>query len=208
MLVISLRDKVNIPKQSFAENIKVEKKVIGKSLAGATMAGFLTSMFPGMGAAQGAVLALQVLKKIGNYGFMIVVGGINTVNFIFSLGTLLMLDKARNGAVIVIRNLLQVFDFNKLLVFIAAILVVGGTATFLSLKITKIFARIIVKVNYKMLVICVILFITVLVIYFSGLIGLLVLIVSTFVGIIPAEKGVGRNHAMGCLILPVILYFL
>ena len=208
MLVISLRDKVNIPRQSFFESIKVGKKVIGKSLAGATMAGFLTSMFPGLGAAQGAVLALQVLKKIGHHGFMIVVGGINTVNFIFSLGTLLMLDKARNGAVIVIRKLLGVLDFNTLLIFIAATLVVGGTATFLALKITKIFARIIVKVNYRALVICVILFIISLVIYFSGLLGLFVLIVSTFVGIIPAEKGVGRNHAMGCLILPVILYFL
>jgi len=63
-------------------------------------------------------------------------------------------------------------------------------------------------VNYQALVITIVIFISVMVFYFSGLLGLLVLLVSTLVGIIPGEIGVARNHQMGCLILPVILYFL
>ncbi len=45
------------------------------------------------------------------------------------------------------------------------------------------------------------------VIYFSGIIGLLILVTSTAIGIIPALIGVKRSNAMGCLLLPVILFF-
>jgi putative membrane protein len=50
--------------------------------------------------------------------------------------------------------------------------------------------------------------VTVLVLIFSGFLGLFVLIVSTSIGLIPNLAGVGKNNAMGCLLLPVILYFL
>ena len=38
-------------------------------------------MFPGLGGAQGAVIAMQFAGNIGDHGFMILMGGINTVNF-------------------------------------------------------------------------------------------------------------------------------
>jgi TctA family transporter len=38
---------------------------------------------------------------------MILVGGLNTVNFVLSLVTFLVLDKARNGAVIAIKELIS-----------------------------------------------------------------------------------------------------
>ena len=50
--------------------------------------------------------------------------------------------------------------------------------------------------------------VTVLVFVFSGFLGLFVLIVSTSIGLIPNLAGVGKNNAMGCLLLPVMLYFL
>ena len=207
MLVISLSDKVNIPTQTFTETIEINKLTLAQSLGASTIAGSLTGFFPGLGAAQGAVLAQQLTKNIGDYGFMILVGGINTVNFILSLITLYTIDKARNGAVIVIQELLDTLNIKIIVVFISSALITAGIATFLTLKITKIFAKIIVKVNYKILVISVITLIISLTIYFSGFLGLIILITSTCVGIIPAELGVGRNHAMGCLILPVILFF-
>ncbi|MBD3202883.1 hypothetical protein GF327_01200 [Candidatus Woesearchaeota archaeon] len=70
------------------------------------------------------------------------------------------------------------------------------------------FSKLIVKVNYKMLVVSIIIFIFAMSLFLNGPIGILVLFTSTAIGLIAPLKNIGRNHAMGCLILPVILYFL
>jgi TctA family transporter len=43
---------------------------------------------------------------------------------------------------------------------------------------------------------------------FSGLMGILILIVSIAVGFIPNYLNIRRTYAMGCLILPCILFFM
>lgn len=207
MLVVSLTQKVRIPEQTFEETIDVEKKHIAQAVGAGTVAGSLTGFFPGLGPAQGAVLASQMTRNIGDYGFMILVGGINTVNFIFSVVTLYTIEKARNGAVIIVSKLLAYYPLTALLVFVCAALLAGAAATFLALKLSRIFAKLISRINYSLVILSVIALIACLVFYFSGLLGILVLIISTGVGIIPGLTGVARNHQMGCLILPVILFF-
>ena len=107
---------------------------------------------------------------------------------------------------IVIKELLLTVSIGELLVFFSVVLIVGGSATFLTLKIAKIFAVLMEKVNYQITIVCVFSLICVVVFLFSGFMGLLVLATATFIGIIPGELGVARNHSMGCLLLPVILY--
>ncbi|MBD3268470.1 hypothetical protein GF373_17520, partial [bacterium] len=206
MLIVSLSQKVSIPEQTFQETLTIPKKNIAKAVGAGTIAGSLTGLFPGLGPSQGAVLSSQLTKDIGDYGFMILVGGIGTVNFVFSLVTFYTLEKARNGAVIVVSKLLATYTLPILLIFILAALLSGSASTFLALKLSKVFAKLMNKVNYNYVVISVILLITLLVFYFSGFIGILVLIVSTAVGILPGLTGVARNHQMGCLLLPVILF--
>ena len=99
----------------------------------------------------------------------------------------------------------QEIDLNGLIVFLGAALVAGGIACFLAMMLARGFAKMITKVNYIKLCISVIVMITLLVIYFSSWIGLLVLIVSTAVGIIPAIMNVKRSHAMGVLLQRNIL---
>jgi putative membrane protein len=208
MLVVSLTQKVKIPEQTFKETIEVKKQHMAQAVGAGTVAGSLTGFFPGLGPAQGAVLASQITKNIGDYGFMILVGGINTVNFVFSLVTLYTIEKARNGAVIVVSKLLENYSIIALIIFVCAALIAGAAATMLALKISKLFAKLISKINYSLIVCCVITLIIALVFYFSGILGILVLLVSTAIGIIPGLTGVARNHQMGCLILPVILFFI
>jgi putative membrane protein len=59
-----------------------------------------------------------------------------------------------------------------------------------------------------MLCITIIILITGMAIYFSGAIGLLILVTATAIGILPPLLQVKRSMAMGCLLLPVILFFL
>ena len=207
MLIISLSEKVSIPKQSFDETLDLKKTDIAKAVSGGTFAGILTGFLPGLGPAQGAVLASQLDRKMSDYGFMILVGGLNTVNFIFSFVTLYTIEKSRNGAVVVISKLLEDYTIIVLVIFLCASLIAGAAATFLTLKLSRVFAKLVSKINYSWLAASVLLFVTLLVFYFTGWLGLLVLTTSTAVGLIPGLTGVARNHQMGCLILPVILFF-
>ena len=93
-------------------------------------------------------------------------------------------------------------------VLIIVFLIAGSISVFLTLYFSKVFSKLIVKVNYKLLVIMIIIFIFIMSLILNGWIGIIVLITSTFIGLIAPLKGIGRNHAMGCLILPVILYFI
>jgi F0F1-type ATP synthase membrane subunit c/vacuolar-type H+-ATPase subunit K len=42
----------------------------------------------------------------------------------------------------------------------------------------------------------------------SGPFGLLIMCVSTLIGLVPALSGVSRTHCMGCLLLPTLAFFL
>lgn len=207
-LLTSLFNKVNLPEQKISETIEVKPGDMVKALGAGTFSGCLIGLFPGLGAAQAAVLASQLTGNIGMYGFMILVGGINTVNFVFSLVTLYLLNKARNGAIVAVMEIMKSINLNDLILFLSAALIAGGIATFMAMGITRIFAKIMNKVNYSKLCWSVIIFIILMVCIFSGWLGLFVLIVSTAIGIVPVIKNVGRSNAMGCLLLPVILYFL
>jgi putative membrane protein len=207
MLIVSLSNKVEIPKQRITDTIKIPKFENVRALIAATFSGSFVSFFPGLGPAQAAILGSQIMGRLSTYAFLILIGGIDTVNMAVSLVSLYAIDKARNGAVLAIREILTTIDINTLILFLAIILLVGGIVTFLTLYLTKFVIKLIGRVNYSMLALAVIVLITILVFYFSSWLGLLILIVSTGIGIIPNIVNVKRSHSMGCLMLPVILFF-
>ncbi len=43
--------------------------------------------------------------------------------------------------------------------------------------------------------------------FLSGFLGLVVLITASAAGIFAPTIGISRSHAMGCLMVPVILFF-
>jgi len=208
MIIVSLSNKVEIPKQRITDTIKVPKLENIRALIAGTFSGSFVSFFPGLGPAQAAILGSQIMGRLGTYTFLILIGAIDTVNMAVSLVSLYAIDKARNGAVLAIREILTTIDLNTLILFLAVILLVGGIATFLTLFLAKFFIKLIEKVNYQYLGISVILLIMILVFYFSSWLGLLILAVSTAIGIVPNIVNVKRSHSMGCLMLPVILFFI
>ena len=208
MLIVSLSKNTEIPKQRVTEMVNVSKKDTARAITAGTISGNLVSFFPGLGPAQAAILSSQVVGELEVFAFLILVGSINTVNMVFSLTTLYTLNKARNGAIIALMQIIESITMNDLITFIAIALIAGGIATFLTLWITKAFANVINKVNYRILGLAVIIFIFGLVFYFSSWMGLLVLVVATAMGIIPNILEIKRSHSMGCLLLPVILYFI
>lgn len=207
MLMLSLKDNTKIPPQQ-AGCMSVTKITAAKSLVSSVIAGWVCSFMPGLGPAQGAIIASQFVKNIGAKGFLVLVGGLSTTNMVLSFVTFYSINKARSGSVVVISKIIETVSLDEIIIFLAASLIAGGLSTILTLVIAKKFSAFISKVSYQKLCFCVVLIVIFFVWLVSGFFGILILAISTFTGMLPQLKGIGKNHMMGCLLIPVMLYFL
>jgi len=208
ILINSLLSNLSIPNQVIDKKLNLSKKNLIKSVSAASGVGFIAAFLPGFSSSQAAIVATNIVGDVGDEGFLTLVGGINTANMLISIGTIYTLDKARNGAIVAVKKILGEIQLQEVILFLSVALVVGGLASLLALRISKSFAKNIVKLNYQKLVFSIIILISGMVFYFDGLIGLLILITSVAIGLVTSFWQVGKNHLMGCLILPVILYFI
>ncbi|MBI2581951.1 hypothetical protein HYV87_02360, partial [Candidatus Woesearchaeota archaeon] len=83
---------------------------------------------------------------------------------------------------VAVNELMGSVGFQEMLLFIGVALVAGGAAALLTIYFSKLFAKYIVKVNYTKLLLGIIIFITLLVLYFDGFIGLTILLTATAIG--------------------------
>src|SRR3989344_5331291 len=202
-LLLSFRNTLSLPVQE-----KTLPSLDGayKAISCASIIGWIASFMPGLGPAQAASIGTSIIK-LDEKGYLILIGGLSTVNMLLSLLSFYLFDKTRNGALVIVAEFLQI-DFFSFLILLFVALIAGGIACFLSLFFSKRFLQIIPKIPYKSFTLGIIFFISILVILLTGWLGFLILIVSTALGILPEMKGVAKSHMMGCLLLPVILYFL
>jgi len=121
--------------------------------------------------------------------------------------------RSRSGATLAAMELMSVAEWTTLLIptnlcyFLISLLLGGTLSYFLTLKVGKIFAKKFANVPYALIVKLTISMVVILVILFTGISGLLILIVATLIGLLPVEWGVRRSHCMGILLIPIILYF-
>ncbi|MDP3990424.1 MAG: tripartite tricarboxylate transporter permease [archaeon] len=207
LLIVSLLQKSVVPEQNNDKPLTLSKKNAIKSISAASGVGFIAAFLPGFGSSQAAIVATNIVGDIGDEGFLSLVGGINTANMLLSIGTVYMLDKARNGAIVAVDELLGIVGFKEMVLFLVVALIVGSISLLLGIKLSKTFSKYISRINYLAVIWGIIIFITLLTVYFDGILGLLVLITATAIGLIASFWNIGKNHLMGCLILPVILYF-
>ncbi|MBS3117494.1 tripartite tricarboxylate transporter permease [Candidatus Woesearchaeota archaeon] len=206
-LVISLKNRTTLPKQKKV-NLQIRKREVSKAITGGMAAATLSGFLPGLGAAQAAIIATSMFRKITEKGYLVVIGAINTIIMVISVIALYTIDKARNGSIVAIAELLEMFNKEYLVMSVAVMLIAGGLATVVAIKSAPVFAKLIEKVSYKKLSLSIILILTIMTMILSGWVGFVVLVTATALGIIPSVRGIGKNHLMGCLLIPVIFFFL
>ena len=130
IILSALKEKSRIPPQrecSFLELLRTHRK---RSHLLSLAAGSLTGFLPGLGSSHASVLANAIASgsaenntntTAGGSGdgdededFLVVQGGINTVNFFVSLVTLFSIGKARNGALLAAQKIVPSFNFSAL----------------------------------------------------------------------------------------------
>ncbi len=206
-MLMSINEQNTIPPQMQTTKIKLRFGTALKAVCSGQLSGFITAIMPGLGASTAAVMSMQFTRKLGDHGFMILMGAINTANFVLSLVALFVLNKARNGSIVAVQKLIANVTPHTILIFLSTALITGGIGVVLALFLGKGFCACISRINYPKLIMSVILFIVFLTAVLAGPLGILVLVVSTALGLVPAIVKVTRTHAMACLLVPVMIYF-
>ncbi len=192
-----------IPEQKKAgKNIKT--KNIFKIISASVFACSTIILFPGLGPSQGAAISSAFFSSIKAEQYLILVGSMSTVDVVMGFAAWFAVDRARNGAVVVLKSL-GAFTPIKLILFSGALLFASGLAAISALLLVKFFSRIVSKINYSLLCKLIILFIILIIFVLCGWYGFMIFIVSTAIGLIPQLTGCSRAHAMGCLILTVMI---
>ncbi|RLF42498.1 MAG: hypothetical protein DRN12_00165, partial [Thermoplasmata archaeon] len=215
-LLTSALTKPTIPTQTI-EDVEIEEKEKKSSILSiitGSLAGILVSIIPGITSATGTILAMNIRGESSRRQTIVTLSAVNTACAFSVILVLFIILKARSGAALAIQQLIPIEEWNTMniplnLVYLMASLLFSGTLSyFFTIFIGKIFAQRFTGIPYQPLVVATIVIIIILVSLFTGLNGLLVLLVATFIGLLPISWGVRRSHCMGVLLLPITLYFL
>jgi putative membrane protein len=72
----------------------------------------------------------------------------------------------------------------------------------------KKFSVLISKINYRKMNFAILIILITMSVLISGWLSLIILITATALGVLAINSGVRRIQLMGCLIVPVIMYFI
>ena len=208
-LITSILKKEPIPKQRLIKlrNIKIKIKSIFKPIFASLLAAPMVSFLPGLGAGQAAVIGSEVTGDLNQKEFLILLGAINTIVMGLSFVALYAIGKARTGAAIAISQIIKL-EISDLFYILGAILIAGIASVFITIFLAKKIAINIHKVNYKYLSYTIISILIILTLAFTQIYGLIILGVSTALGLTCIRFGIRRTHLMGALLVPIILIYL
>ncbi len=207
MIILSIRAKTKIPPQEIS---KPELKGnLLRPLFGSLLASPLSSMLPGLGSGQAAIIGNTLTgRKDNRKGFLVLLGATNTLVMGFSFIALYLIGRTRTGAAVAINDLIGGFSWQVLTVMLVMVLISGIISFFLTIKTGKIFSTKLPKINYLKISLSVLVLLTIIVFLVSGFFGLIVLVISTITGIFCINTRARRTQMMSCLLVPTIVFYL
>jgi putative membrane protein len=215
-LLNSVFTKPAIPEQKIEPLVqnKIEKKSSIVSILTGSLAGIFVSIIPGLTTATGTVLAMNARQKTSQEQTIVTLSSVNTAATFSVTVMLFIILRARSGVTIAVSELIAIEPWQSLimpagLIYLLMFLVLSGALSyFLTLYLGRLFAKKFHAIPYQSLVVFTLVFVFVLVVLFTGILGLIVLFAATSIGFLPICWGVRRSHCMGILLIPIILYFL
>ena len=141
-----------------------------------------------------------------------ILSSVNTAVTVMVLGFLYMVGRPRSGAALALNMMYPIDMWNAVeppadFVRLLGITVASGLfAVPVMIKVGKGMLKMHELVPLRTLVISVTGFIAILVWLSTGWIGLGVLIIGTAMGLMPPRIGIRRSHAMGIILVPIMLY--
>ena len=141
-----------------------------------------------------------------------ILSAVNTAVTVMVLGFLYIIGRSRSGATLALKMMYPIdtrssaeptADFVRL---IAVTIAAGLMAMPIMRVVGKGMLRLHAAIPLQQMVMGVIIFVSALVWFTPGFIGIGVLIIGTILGLIPPRVGIRRSHGMGIIIVPIMIY--
>ena len=177
-----------------------------KTITHSLFYGSFFSFLPSVGPAQAATIQSQFSKNKSKRDFLILIGCLNTVNILFSVITLIELNKARNGAVAAIKTLgsISLPELTKLF-YIALLL--AFPCSLACILLSRTFIKIKNKISTKKLSRMTIGFLLIITFILTKYKGIIILILASVLGYLPYKLRTTKTTLMGCIMVPTLIYY-
>lgn len=216
-LIYSLSQSSEVPPQGQDHNLHIDSNILRGIFAGG-IAGSILGFLPGMGPAQGSLLAQEISgggdTGDNKEGFLVAMSGVNVSDALFSLIAIYLIGNPRSGIAVYIDKMVELFDFEHLILYIFVSITAISFSLILCLKLGDLMSEYIQRLDYNKISWLVIGFMSFLVLLFTLiehaniLFILIVYITSIALGLLPHYLGLNKSNLMGVLIVPaIVIYF-
>ncbi|MEM2934856.1 MAG: tripartite tricarboxylate transporter permease, partial [Candidatus Thermoplasmatota archaeon] len=168
-------------------------------------------ILPGISSAVATAIVMTIKKERSREEIISILSATNTATNFFVIAALFLILKARSGFAIALKELIYIERWEGIILphpmnlFLIAVIISAVISYFVTLYLGKKFAIHISKISYNLLLKISLLIILIMVIISNGWIGIVILLTSSFVGMLCLELKVRRSVCMGVLIVPVII---
>ena len=213
VLLISVLTKSVLPEQR-QHPLNLKSRWVLRGIAVGSIAGAVVAWLPGVSSGVATVLArLAIRGDIEHHQtrameFIVSVSGTNTSNAIFGLIALFIIGYPRSGAMVAVRDLVgETLDFHLVLLFLIVIVLVSIAAYAATIFIGDHAPSVLAHFDYQKICMTILIGLVVMVILFNGVFGIAIFLAAVPIGMLPYYMGVKKSHAMGVLLLPVMMYY-
>jgi putative membrane protein len=202
---LSLATGTEIPEQE-ETRIRLPRGTMAKSLLLGSLGGSVVAWIPGLSP---SVASMAARVSAGNMPeeFLISISGVNTANALFSLAALYVIGRPRSGAAAAIEQLMAL-DQSSLVAMILIVITVTLASYGTAVASARCAASLLSRLNYRLLCLGVLVGLVAMTLIFTGPFGALIFFLSAMLGLIAPLAGIHRTHAMGVLMVPLILRYL
>ena len=211
LLASSVRGGGDLPPQPDAA-IRMPRRRLAVHAAGGGVAGALVGWLPGVSPAAASSVVQGALPRSESEmdaarAFVASVSGVNTSNAVYALLALYAVGRERSGVAVALADVAPP-TAGDVVVYLG----VAAGAALLAYGATRFAGRWVFAavdaVDYRFAGLAVLGLLAALSVATGGVLGMPVLLTSAAVGWLPHRTGVRRVHCMGCVLVPVALFYL
>ncbi|MBX4196495.1 tripartite tricarboxylate transporter permease [Candidatus Pacearchaeota archaeon] len=208
-LIINVHERKSLKKQEVTsfKKINIQKKELALSALVGAIVGPLCSFLPAIGSGHASIIGSEI-KEHSIRGFLFLNGLMNALIMSLSFVTAYAIGKTRTGSAAAVKELVGTLTTFHLVSIFLTIACASVCAFILGLILSRKFAYIMNKINYRKLGITTLGVLVTVNIIFSNVLGLVVLATGASLGLYAILSGSRRINLMGCLLIPSIIFYL
>ena len=205
-LLVQINTQMKIPKQHYSKSTEVTYEDMVRGNGAGILGGFFVTFFPALTAGVGALLAGHATASKGERNFILSQGANRVLYYVGSVFLFFSVVNVRKGALTIGLNLFIIPERTfELYLVVAAIAITGALAFLLLFPLSKLVIKLIESFPYRKISIGALIIVIVVVFLMTGFMGLVIMAISTAIGLIPVVFHSRRMNCLAVIIVPIFI---